>query len=168
MRPLVVRAKALQKGQKGRKCAWWYFARRKGQKVRQRSVSTSGSTASSHWASTSARRARRAAETAPGHVPRILIADHDLLTSVRLENELRANGYATTLAGSGQQAQRLGLTGEFDLLILDMGLPDRQGLHVLRELRAHGKTMPILVTGGDGRDAVTSGVGYQLPGRAPA
>jgi DNA-binding response OmpR family regulator len=87
---------------------------------------------------------------------RILIAEDDPLISAFLEKGLRANGYATTLADDGEKAQRLGLTEEFDLLILDMGLPEREGLHVLQELRARGKKMPILVlTGRPERDVVT-------------
>jgi DNA-binding response OmpR family regulator len=87
---------------------------------------------------------------------RILIAEDDPLISAFLEKGLRANGYATTLADDGEKAQRLGLTEEFDLLILDMGLPEREGLHVLQELRARGKRMPILVlTGRPERDVVT-------------
>ena len=89
-------------------------------------------------------------------MPRILIAEDDPLISAFLEKGLRANGYSTTLADDGEKAQRLGLTEEFDLLILDMGLPEREGLHVLQELRARGKRMPILVlTGRPERDVVT-------------
>ena len=89
-------------------------------------------------------------------MPRILIAEDDPLISAFLEKGLRANGYTTTLADDGETAQRLGLTEEFDLLILDMGLPEREGLHVLQELRARGKRMPILVlTGRPERDVVT-------------
>jgi len=89
-------------------------------------------------------------------LPRILIAEDDPLISAFLEKGLRAHGYATTLADDGETAQRLGLTEEFDLLILDMGLPEREGLHVLQELRARGKRMPIIVlTGRPERDVVT-------------
>jgi DNA-binding response OmpR family regulator len=89
-------------------------------------------------------------------IPRILIAEDDPLISAFLEKGLRANGYATTVADDGEKAERLGLTEEFDLLILDMGLPEREGLHVLQELRARGKKMPILVlTGRAERDVVT-------------
>jgi DNA-binding response OmpR family regulator len=48
----------------------------------------------------------------------------------------------------------LSLTNEFDLMILDMGLPGMEGFHVLQELRARGKTLPVLVlTGRRERDA---------------
>jgi DNA-binding response OmpR family regulator len=86
---------------------------------------------------------------------RILIAEDDPLIGSFLEKGLRAHGFATFLASDGERAQRLSLTDEFDLLILDMGLPEREGLHVLQELRARGKKLPVLVlTGRRERDAV--------------
>jgi DNA-binding response OmpR family regulator len=88
-------------------------------------------------------------------VSRILIAEDDPLIGAFLEKGLRANGFSTFLADNGEKAQSLGLTGEFDLLILDMGLPQREGFHVLQELRSRGKTLPVLVlTGRSERDVV--------------
>ena len=86
-------------------------------------------------------------------VARILIVEDDPPLSALLESGLRASGYATTLAEDGQTARRLGLTEDFDLLILDVGLREREGLPVLRELRAGGRRMPILVLSGRERDA---------------
>jgi DNA-binding response OmpR family regulator len=86
---------------------------------------------------------------------RILIAEDDPLISSFLEKGLHANGFATFVTDDGEQAQLLGMTDEFDLVILDMGLPGREGLHVLQELRARGKATPVLVlTGRPERDAV--------------
>jgi DNA-binding response OmpR family regulator len=48
----------------------------------------------------------------------------------------------------GEVAQRLGLSDEFDLLILDMGLPSQEGYHILQALRARGKTLPVIVLTG--------------------
>jgi DNA-binding response OmpR family regulator len=88
-------------------------------------------------------------------VPRILIAEDDPLIGSFLEKGFRANGFTTFLTGDGEQAQALGLTDEFDLLLLDMGLNSRDGFHVLQELRMRGKTLPILVlTGRRERDVV--------------
>jgi DNA-binding response OmpR family regulator len=88
-------------------------------------------------------------------VARILIAEDDPLIGSFLEKGLRASGFSTFLASDGEKAQRLGLTDEFDLLILDMGLPGREGFHVLQELRSRGRTLPVLVlTGRRERDAV--------------
>lgn len=86
---------------------------------------------------------------------RILIAEDDPLISSFLEKGLRANGFTTFLADDGETAQRLSMTDEFDLLILDMGLPGRDGFHVLQELRSRGKKLPVLVlTGRRERDVV--------------
>jgi DNA-binding response OmpR family regulator len=86
---------------------------------------------------------------------RILIAEDDPLIGTFIESGLRAAGFATLHVDDGDEAQRLGMTDEFDLLILDMGLPEREGFQVLRELRARGKRFPILVlTGRPERDVV--------------
>jgi DNA-binding response OmpR family regulator len=87
-------------------------------------------------------------------VARILIAEDDPLVSSFIEKGLRANGFSTVLADDGEQAQHLGLTGDFDLMILDMSLPEREGFEVLLELRSRGTTLPVLVlTGRRERDA---------------
>jgi two-component system copper resistance phosphate regulon response regulator CusR len=88
-------------------------------------------------------------------VARILIAEDDARIAASLEKVLQANGFTTFLAEDGEKAQSLSLTGEFDLMILDMGLPKREGFHVLQELRWRGKTLPVLVlTGRSERDVV--------------
>jgi two-component system, OmpR family, copper resistance phosphate regulon response regulator CusR len=88
-------------------------------------------------------------------VARILIAEDDPLIGGTVEDALRSDGHETFLVDNGETAQSLGLTDEFELLILDMGLPEREGFHVLQELRARGKTLPVLVlTGRSERDVV--------------
>jgi two-component system, OmpR family, response regulator len=88
-------------------------------------------------------------------VARILIAEDDPRIGAALEKGLRGDGHSTFLASNGEDALSLGLTDEFDLLILDMGLPEREGFHVLQDLRARGKTVPVLVlTGRTERDVV--------------
>jgi DNA-binding response OmpR family regulator len=89
-------------------------------------------------------------------VARILIAEDDPLVAAFLEKGLQESGYATFIADDGERAQNLGLTEDFDLVILDIGLPGRDGFQVLRALRARGKTLPIVVlTGQSERDATT-------------
>jgi DNA-binding response OmpR family regulator len=88
-------------------------------------------------------------------VARILIAEDDPQIGDLLEKGLRKNGYSTIRADDGEKAQSLSLTDEFDLLILDMGLPKREGFQVLQDLRSRGKTLPVLVlTGRSERDVV--------------
>jgi DNA-binding response OmpR family regulator len=85
---------------------------------------------------------------------RILIAEDDPLVSSFIEKGLRANGHSTVLADDGEKAEQLGMSDEFDLMILDMSLPEREGLDVLTHLRAHGRTLPVIVlTGRRERDA---------------
>lgn len=76
---------------------------------------------------------------------RILIAEDEPRISSFLEKGLRARGYVTTTTTSGSEALDLAVSGEFDLLILDLGLPDRDGTTVLRELREHDRRLPVVV-----------------------
>ena len=86
---------------------------------------------------------------------RVLIADDDPLICSFLEKGLRASGFSTLVVHDGESAERLSMTDDFDLLILDMGLPKREGFHVLQTIRSHGKRLPVLVlTGRRERDVV--------------
>jgi DNA-binding response OmpR family regulator len=85
---------------------------------------------------------------------RILIAEDDPRIAALLEKGLRSNGFSTLVADDGAQAEQLALTDQFDLLILDMGLPVKDGLHVLQDVRAKKRTLPVIVlTGRADRDA---------------
>jgi DNA-binding response OmpR family regulator len=87
---------------------------------------------------------------------RILIAEDNPRIASFLEKGLRANGFATVLARNGDDARQLVLEGDFELLILDIGLPARDGLSLLREIRAVGRSLPVLIlTGLPDRDVVT-------------
>lgn len=86
---------------------------------------------------------------------RILIAEDDPLIGSFLEKGFRTQGFSTLLVDDGEQAQYLSLTEEFDLLVLDMGLPKWDGFQVLQEIRSRGKKLPVLVLTGRGdRDVV--------------
>jgi DNA-binding response OmpR family regulator len=85
----------------------------------------------------------------------ILIAEDDPLIGSFLAKGLRAAGFSTLLADDGQDAEDYCLSGEFDLVILDMGLPGKDGLSVLRSIRGQGVMVPVLVlTGRPERDVV--------------
>jgi DNA-binding response OmpR family regulator len=58
---------------------------------------------------------------------------------------LRANGFATEVVVAGDEALRLATSGNFDLLILDLGLPEKDGFDVLRELRLAGQRLPVVI-----------------------
>ncbi len=76
---------------------------------------------------------------------RILIAEDEPRLSSFLEKGLRAAGYATTVCDDGVKAAALARDSEFDLLILDIGLPGQDGFTVLRALRARGERLPVLI-----------------------
>jgi DNA-binding response OmpR family regulator len=72
---------------------------------------------------------------------------------------LQAHGFTTTIVSNADQALRMANSKEFDLLILDLGLPDRDGLEVLQHLRGTGETLPIIVlTARDGVDDTVAGL----------
>lgn len=77
---------------------------------------------------------------------RILIAEDDQVLADGLLRALRASGAAADHVASGREADAALLTNtEFDLLILDLGLPRMHGLEVLKRLRARGSTLPVLI-----------------------
>ena len=73
---------------------------------------------------------------------RILIAEDDQVLADGLLRSLRNAGYAVDQVGSGSEADAALSSHEFDLLILDLGLPKLHGLEVLRRLRARGSHAP--------------------------
>ena len=76
---------------------------------------------------------------------RILIAEDEERIASFLEKGLRANGFTTTVAADGRDALDLADSDEFDLLILDVGLPGKDGFTVLRELRSRGRHLPVVI-----------------------
>jgi DNA-binding response OmpR family regulator len=88
-------------------------------------------------------------------VSRILIVEDDDLVSSFIDKGLRASGYATHVVRDGKSATTLSGSGEFDLVVLDIGLPEREGFDVLQILRGSGSRVPVIVlTGRRERDAV--------------
>ena len=88
---------------------------------------------------------------------RILIAEDDPHIVRFLVKGLQAEGYATTAVEDGDQALRLARSGAFDLMLLDLGLPRRDGLRVLGEMRRARVSMPVIVVTarGSSEDIVT-------------
>jgi DNA-binding response OmpR family regulator len=78
-------------------------------------------------------------------VRRILIAEDEGRIASFLEKGLRANGFTTTVTEDGREALDLADSDDFDLLILDVGLPGRDGFSVLRELRERGRSLPVII-----------------------
>jgi two-component system copper resistance phosphate regulon response regulator CusR len=78
-------------------------------------------------------------------VSRILIVEDEARIASFLEKGLKANGFATAVATAGEEALQMATTGSFDLLILDLGLPDLDGLEALRELRRRDIRLPVII-----------------------
>jgi DNA-binding response OmpR family regulator len=76
---------------------------------------------------------------------RILVVEDEPKIAASLESALAASGYQTRLAGDGEEAWFLGDTEDFDLAILDLGLPKLDGLAVLKRWRSAGRQMPVLI-----------------------
>ena len=76
---------------------------------------------------------------------RILIVEDDPSLGRQLEDRLTSEGYAVELATDGEEAQFLGETEPYDAVVLDLGLPKRDGLSVLRAWREEGNAVPVLV-----------------------
>jgi two-component system copper resistance phosphate regulon response regulator CusR len=76
---------------------------------------------------------------------RILIAEDEARIASFLEKGLSADGYTTTVAVTGTEALQLARRGTFDLLLLDVGLPELDGFEVLRELRRAGSDLPVVM-----------------------
>ncbi|CAO5255222.1 response regulator transcription factor [Frankia sp. AgKG'84/4] len=89
---------------------------------------------------------------------RVLIAEDERRIASFVAKGLRSNGFAPTCVGDGQSALTVALSGEVDLLVLDIGLPDLDGFAVLRRLRAAGSRLPVvMLTARDGvRDTVAA------------
>ncbi|GAB2648778.1 response regulator transcription factor [Kribbella swartbergensis] len=76
---------------------------------------------------------------------RILIAEDEERIASFVERGLRSNGFVTTVVGDGETAYQEGVSGAYDLLILDLGLPRVDGFTVLRRLREARVTMPVVI-----------------------
>ncbi len=86
----------------------------------------------------------------------ILIAEDEPRISAFVEKGLRAAGFATSVARDGRGALEHAASGEFDLMILDLGLPGLDGLGVLEALRGQGSILPVIIL--TARDSVTDTV----------
>lgn len=90
---------------------------------------------------------------------RILIAEDEERIVAFLEKGLRSSGYVTTAVFSGPDALAYARDDDFDLLILDLGLPGMDGQEVLRQLRARGERLPVVIlTARDGVEDTVAGL----------
>jgi DNA-binding response OmpR family regulator len=76
-------------------------------------------------------------------VTRILIAEDEPAIALGLEDDLKMEGYELEVADNGLDGARRARESEFDLIVLDIMLPGKDGFEVCRELRRIGRSTPV-------------------------
>lgn len=76
---------------------------------------------------------------------RILLVEDDPALSLGVARGLSQEGWQVDCLSDGEQAMNAGLLGHYDLCLLDLGLPRRDGMEVLRHWRSRGAKMPVML-----------------------
>lgn len=76
---------------------------------------------------------------------RLLLIEDDSLLAERLRHQLTSQGYAVDWADNGVDGEYMGDQGTYDIVVLDLGLPQRPGLDVLQNWRQNGNSVPVIV-----------------------
>jgi DNA-binding response OmpR family regulator len=76
---------------------------------------------------------------------RILIAEDEPRIAAFIDKGLRQNGFSTTIIGDGNEVVLAAQSSNFDLMILDLGLPGKDGWTILAELRRRGEQLPVII-----------------------
>ena len=76
---------------------------------------------------------------------RVLVIEDDLDVARQVADSLRQAMYVVDVVHDGEEGQYLGDTESYDVVVLDLGLPKRDGLSVLQEWRQTGRNMPVLI-----------------------
>lgn len=76
---------------------------------------------------------------------RILVAEDDTMLGQQIKNALASEGRAVDLVQDGNEAQYLGAHEPYDLVVLDIGLPEKDGISVLKEWRREKVNIPVLI-----------------------
>ncbi len=76
---------------------------------------------------------------------RILLVEDDATLADGIARALRAESFAVDVATNGEDGGHLGSTERYDAAVLDLGLPRKDGITVLREWRAEGRDLPVLI-----------------------
>ena len=82
---------------------------------------------------------------------RLLLIEDDTNLLEQLASRLRREGYAVDTATTGVDGEYLGLEYPIDVAIVDLGLPDRSGMDVIKNWRAGGRDFPVLILTARGR-----------------
>jgi DNA-binding response OmpR family regulator len=76
---------------------------------------------------------------------RVLVIEDEQQISNFIKDALKSEFFAVDVADNGEDGSAMAKANSYDLVILDLGLPKKKGLEVLTEIRAKGKTFPVLV-----------------------
>ncbi|UZK65141.1 response regulator [Sphingomonas sp. M1-B02] len=76
---------------------------------------------------------------------RVLLVEDDAALASGIAKALRAENFAVDVATNGEDGGHLGATERYDAAVLDLGLPIRDGISVLRDWRAEGRDLPVLL-----------------------
>jgi DNA-binding response OmpR family regulator len=76
---------------------------------------------------------------------RILIAEDDRKVASFIQKGLQEEGHAADIVNNGSEVERQALSFDYDLVILDLMLPGRLGLDILRDIRTHKPRLPVLI-----------------------
>ena len=86
---------------------------------------------------------------------RVLVVDDDPTTTLLLRRLLEEDGYAVDTAATGEDARVLANVNAYDGMVLDLMLPDGNGIPLVQELRRGGRDLPVLVLTGTQDRATT-------------
>jgi len=78
-------------------------------------------------------------------VSRILVVEDEPRIASFLQKGLRAEGHVTTVVDNGDDASAVARSEDFDLVLLDVGLPGKDGFAVLADLRRRGERLPVIL-----------------------
>ncbi len=76
---------------------------------------------------------------------RILVAEDETVLANQVQGALAAEGHAVDVANDGEEAHFLGETEPYDLVVLDLGLPIRDGISILKSWRSKNVNIPVII-----------------------
>lgn len=80
---------------------------------------------------------------------RALLVEDDAAFALLAQSVLQQEGFAVDTATTGADALALALVNEYDCIVLDLGLPDQNGVTIVQSLRREGRTTPVMVLTGN-------------------
>ena len=76
---------------------------------------------------------------------RVLVAEDDTALSEQIKRSLIEDGRVVDTVTSGEEALYLGSTQPYDLIVLDIGLPERDGISILKDWRSNDVRAPVII-----------------------